>query len=438
VSAGTAAGAGPVSSLWDELGIGVRARRDVLGIGVDGLVGLALRRNPLRSHLLVSRVLGKHLPVDPARALACGRLLAGEIGAVAGMPDAALVIGYCETATSLGHAVADCLPGSYYLHTTRRRVPGRAPTLEFTESHSHAAFHWLMPADPGAVTEARPVVLVDDELSTGRTALGTIRALHAYAPHPSYVVATLFDARPASARSGFDELAGELGVPIVVVSLLTGEVTVPADIAERAARIRARTGAAPAGASLAARRHKLRRIVADWPAGLPDGARHGWAPAHSDRLSPALAPVAREIAAGLTKGGRTLVLGTEEFMYVPLRIADALVGTAAGDVRFQSTTRSPVHVVDVEGYAIRSGLSFPSPDEPARISHVYNVRPGMYDDIVVVLDDGAQAARGPGGGPRPAGGAALAGLLGGLRGCGAVTLVTIPSFVPAERTGTGI
>lgn len=425
MSAGTAAGAGPVPSLWDELGIVVRARRDVLGGGVDGLVGLALRRNPLRAHLLVSRVLGKHLPVDPARALACGCLLAREIGA--GLPDAPLVIGYCETATSLGHAVADCLPGSYYLHTTRRRVPGRAPLLEFTESHSHAAFHWLMPAVPGVIADPRPVVLVDDELSTGRTALGTIRALHAYAPHPSYTVATLFDARPASARSGFDELAGELGVPIVVVSLLSGEVTVPADIAERAARIRARAGGAPADTSLAARRHKLRRIVADWPADLPDGARHGWSPAQTDRLGPALVPLAREIATGLTKGGRTLVLGTEELMYVPLRIADALAATAAGDVWFQSTTRSPVHVVDVDGYAIRAGLSFPSPDEPARISHVYNVRPGLYDDIVVVLDD---AGRVPGG-PRPVGGAALAGLLGGLRGCAAVTLVTIPSFVPA-------
>ena len=45
---------------------------DRLGIGLTGspelpqLIGLALRRNPRRAHLLVSHVLGKHVPQDPA------------------------------------------------------------------------------------------------------------------------------------------------------------------------------------------------------------------------------------------------------------------------------------------------------------------------------------------------------------------------------------
>ena len=35
------------------------------GEPLDGLVELALRRNPKRAHLLVSTVLGKHVPTDP-------------------------------------------------------------------------------------------------------------------------------------------------------------------------------------------------------------------------------------------------------------------------------------------------------------------------------------------------------------------------------------
>ncbi|HEY2222562.1 phosphoribosyltransferase domain-containing protein, partial [Actinomycetospora sp.] len=33
--------------------------------GLTDLVGLALRRNPRRAYLLVSRVIGKHVPCDP-------------------------------------------------------------------------------------------------------------------------------------------------------------------------------------------------------------------------------------------------------------------------------------------------------------------------------------------------------------------------------------
>ncbi|HMA45705.1 MAG TPA: phosphoribosyltransferase domain-containing protein, partial [Frankiaceae bacterium] len=262
--------------LAGALGLSVRVDHDAHGAGLDGLAGLALRRNPRRAHLLVSRVLGKHLPVDPAVALAAGAVLAGRVspapGPAARVPP--LVVGYCETATSLGHAVADALPGAAYLHSTRRVVPGWRPLLEFDEAHSHASHHWLMPADPDLLRTPRPVVLVDDELTTGRTALATIRALHRLARHPSYTVAALLDLRPAAERAGFDRLAEELGVPVRAGALLSGELLVPADVAERARAVLARHGrpaAPPPGPC-----HPVRRVAVDWPAELPDGARHGW------------------------------------------------------------------------------------------------------------------------------------------------------------------
>ena len=44
-------------------------------IAVKDLVGLALRRNPKRAHLLVSTVLAKHVPTEPALVMAAGGLL---------------------------------------------------------------------------------------------------------------------------------------------------------------------------------------------------------------------------------------------------------------------------------------------------------------------------------------------------------------------------
>ncbi|MBX6388174.1 MAG: phosphoribosyltransferase family protein [Frankia sp.] len=444
--------------LWAELGLVAQVSDDATGAGLRGLVGLALRRNPRRAHLLVSRVLGKHLPVAPHAALRAAAALAERVRAESAVVAAAertglapFVLGYCETATALGHAVADGLAGSDYLHTTRRAVAGTRSPLELAETHSHAVHHWLLPADPRLLTDPRPLLLVDDELSTGDTALGTIRALHAYAPRPAYTVATLLDARPAPARAAFAALAERLGVPIDVVSLVSATVTVPPDIAERARRLRERFAAPGAddraaaggpgegggdGQAVGGRRGRglgdggVAWLRLPWPAGLPDGGRHGWSPARRAQLDDGVEELAVLVAAELVApGGRTLVLGTEELMYTPMRLAAALATVTGGDVRYQSTTRSPVHVLDVPGYAIRRALRFPAPDDPRRVSQVYNVGPGRYDDIVVVVDDGTDAAV-PADAWPPDGGPALAGLVEALRRCAPLTVVTLPSYTP--------
>ena len=60
-------GAAPWSGTWvaDHLGLELRTTATPLGLDLADLLGLAVRRNPRRAHLLVSRVLGKHVPTDP-------------------------------------------------------------------------------------------------------------------------------------------------------------------------------------------------------------------------------------------------------------------------------------------------------------------------------------------------------------------------------------
>jgi hypothetical protein len=117
-----------------------------------------------------------------------------------------------------------------------------------------------------------------------------------------------------------------------------------------------------------------------------------------------------------TAAPRVLVLGTEELMYVPMRLAGSLAERIRpGRVLTQSTTRSPVAPLDRDGYAVRSALSFPAPDEPGRACHLYNVAPGRYDAIVVVCDPPATTADAP--------------LLDALATCAPVVQVRLP-----ERT----
>jgi adenine/guanine phosphoribosyltransferase-like PRPP-binding protein len=417
-----------MTAVWSGAWVAERFGLAVTGQGgasaVRDLVGLALRRNERRAHLLVSTVLGKHVPADPRLVHATGI----RLGALAGeqVRGASLVLGYAETATGLGHLVADAL-GADYLHSTRRQVAGVEPMGGFEEEHSHATSHLLLPEDPTLLCRPGPLVLVDDELSTGRTALNTIAALHALRPREQYVIATLVDLRSASDVARLAATAAALDARIDVVALATARIEVPDQFPADAAQFVAGhtdvvAGGGAAGSILRA---------GGWPAGVRDGGRHGFGAADRLALRDAADRCAAQLAGQVT-GARVLVLGFEELMYAPLMIARGL-GDSLGpraSVRFSATTRSPVLAIDAPGYPIRTRLAFPSHDDPAGgpgQRFAYNVAPAAdaqpLTDVVVVVDDVADTAE-----LHSAGG-----LLAQLAGsCERVHLLVLPSYRPAR------
>ena len=443
-----------------RLGVGLTTTRSAVGLPLDALVGLALRRNPRRAHLLVSTVLGKHVPTDPRVVQAAGTLLgllvadalAGSstvaeaarradvtqalTAALAGGPGAAehlllvvdglhdsvtpapaaggttVVVGYAETATALGHCVGAAL-GAPSLHSTRRPVAGVAPAAGFAEEHSHATEHLLLPADPRFLADASTLVLVDDEISTGKTVLNTVRALHADSPRERYVVAALVDLRSPDDQERFAALGREIGARVDVVALTSGTIALPGDVLERAPLVVAEqsarqellsadgtdgtdgTGRAggPDGDPAAARAAVSRRAA--WEDGVREGGRHGFSVEDETVLRARSAALAEDLARDLV-GDDVLVLGFEELMYAPLLVGVALTAAVSDSVRvrYSTTTRSPVLSLDDPGYAIRTTVAFPAHDDPddgpgPRFAH--NVAPGVdlsrrFTDIVVVVD----------------------------------------------------
>lgn len=398
----------PSGGVWSGAWVGERLGVELVGDEeLGGLLGLALRRNPKRAHLLVSNVLGKHVPQSPAvvhgHGFALGRRVRELLGAAGART--AVVLGYAETATGLGHSVADGVGEAPYLHSTRRPVEGVHQAGGFEESHSHATSHLLLPEDPTLLAGRGPLVLVDDEFSTGNTVLNTIRALHERYPRKWYVVVALVDMRSAADQGRLAEFAREIGARVDLVATAKGTVRLPEGVLEKGQALVAEYEAASAGPAGKGGASQVTPVDLGWPAGLPDGGRHGFTPAHRARLESALPAMAARLAAALPPGARrVLVLGFEELMYAPLALARELErlmeGTAneAGqgpEIRFSTTTRSPVLAVDDPGYAIRSRIVFPAHDDPADgpgERYAYNVAGGGFDAVVAVVDSAGDTA----------------------------------------------
>ncbi|WP_204116887.1 phosphoribosyltransferase [Streptomyces sp. CS147] len=413
-----------------------------LGVGLEGdgelreLLGLALRRNPKRAHLLVSNVLGKHVPQKPSVVYGAGYGLGERVRALLGEEEArrAVVLGYAETATGLGHAVADGLRDAPYLHSTRRPVAGVRQAGGFEEAHSHATSHLLLPEDPALLAqgaEASALVLVDDEFSTGNTVLNTIRALHETHPRDRYVIVALVDMRSPADRDRLTAFAAEIGARVDLVTRSTGTVTLPDGVLERGQALVAAQEAEAADPvpGVAGHPAPVTRVDLAWPAGVPDGGRHGFTPAHRAALEAVLPDLAERIAGALgddARRGRVLVLGFEELMYAPLRLGTALERALGADaeVRYSTTTRSPVLAVDDPGYAIRTRLVFPAHDTPADgpgDRYAYNVAGAGFDAVVAVVDSTADTPELH----------APEGLLARLAAhTGQVLLAVVPSYTP--------
>ena len=69
-----------------------------------------------------------------------------------------------------------------------------------------------------------PIVLVDDEITTGKTALNIIRSIQNKFPREEYIIASLLDWRSHTNRKQFKQLEEELQIKIHVISLLEGSI----------------------------------------------------------------------------------------------------------------------------------------------------------------------------------------------------------------------
>ncbi|WP_330665085.1 phosphoribosyltransferase [Tepidibacter sp.] len=414
-------------NILDDLKLEVCIKDNPYQISLDKLFNMAARKNKKRSFLFVSKVLGKHIPVNPYIPLIAGSALATRYMQIVHnedpknikelinafneeenikeayesiykkcfeLPKNCIFIGFAETATALGQSMYSCFSNSgVYIHTTRESISNLNSIINFEEEHSHATSHRFYSINDNILKSEDTVVLVDDEITTGKTALNIIDSIQKQYPRKKYVVASLLDWRSDEDIQKFKEKEKELDISIKMVSLLYGNIKEQGKINEEIKSntrdvLDLKNDCSIKYIDLSNFFENL--ISGDYKEGLScknpyllETGRFGIKEENKEYIE----CKTKEIGNYLKKmrtGRNTLCLGTGEFMYIPMKIASYM----GEGVRYHSTTRSPIYPYDKRGYGAKNAFQFECPEDNSITNYIYNIPYGYYDDIYIFFERG--------------------------------------------------
>ena len=326
---------------------------------LDDLLSFAERINPKRAFLFVSKVLGKHIPVAPSVMQKSYQDLAALIPT--NLPYPISVIGMAETAVGLGAGVyrelkPDFGENAIFLTTTRHPVE-TLPTLGlFLEEHSHAQDQFILSSHDAIkhqhILSSKTLILVDDEISTGKTFRNLILSLKKSGlEHVERIIlVTLVNWAEQHL------VTDDLGIPVEVVSLLHGHWQWQDNNKEIDIQM----------PNVSSTQQQSQKIIApnDW----------GREPTFLE------CSVWQKIES-IQAHEKVLVLGSGEFTWIPFLMAEQLEKQGV-EVYFSSTTRSPI----MQGQSIESICLFKDNYGLNMNNYAYNVKHQEFDRVFLIIE----------------------------------------------------
>lgn len=353
------------------------------------------RINKKRSFLFISKRLGKHLENNSSKILHGAMLLSRRLNEVFVKADdnfdwelgeeqfvnkyfndfynnknKMVFIGFAETATGIGQSVFDRFDNSLYFHTTREDVEGEKSLLNFEEEHSHATSHRCY-VEEGYLKNDYPVVLVDDEVSTGNTSLNIIKDIHSKFPRKEYVVVSILNWMNDDELEGYKKFEKENNVKIHLVYLFKGKIdrTYQENLGEN--KIFDTTIDVKNNVKVSILDNFIRvsdkYIKETGRFGMTSKEQHDWKIELKNIVK--------------NEGKETLVIGNGELMYIPIVYSYLL-----GDKKVKTTTRSPIFANNEESNVIKTAYKFDSLDGDSVPYYIYNLSEKIYDKYVLMLE----------------------------------------------------
>lgn len=353
------------------------------------LVRIAKRENNTkRGYLVVDPLQGKHVPVEPSKALNLFKSLAEKLqGKYEG--ERLLLIGFAETATAIGAQAAITL-GTKYIQTTREVIPD-VSYLFFSEAHSHATEQKLVKDDiDRVINETDRIVFVEDEVTTGNTIMNIIRIIRReYQRKIKFAVASLLNGMTEEYLKIYRE--EEIELHYLVKTDHSGYSAIAEKYHCDGLSIRA-----------IQEDHTQEKLAVSIQDKIWNELPHiisipGWMNARrfvdAKQYETACKKLAKTVITEtvVKQGERVLVIGTEEFMY-PALLTGYEIEKMGCVVRCHSTTRSPIAVSTEEEYPLHCRYELRSLYDPDRKTFIYDLE--SYDRVIVMTDSALVSLKG--------------------------------------------
>lgn len=344
----------------------------------EELIGIAKRENNnIRRYLVVNKLQAKHVPVSPRKALMMFQELANLLKEQYSK-ERLLLIGFAETATAIGSAIAIELK-SAYMQTTREVIPG-VHYLFFSEAHSHATEQKLIQEDMDQVIHKTDrIIFIEDEITTGNTIMNIVLILKKRYPEKvKYSVASLLNGMEADSLATFKK--HEINVHYLLKTKHDQYTKIAEGFRGDGTYVSAVSVVKPENLECKENLEyaNLRKIDA-----------RGWLNARRAILAKDYSDACNRLWQQINHTGflqgkaRVLVLGTEEFMYPALYIASKIEENASF-VRCHSTTRSPIVVSNETNYPLHKRYELLSFYDRKRTTYLYDL--DTYDSVIIVTD----------------------------------------------------
>lgn len=343
---------------------------------VEDIIKMAKRHNnPKRDFLFVNTLLGKHIAVQGRDALMMHRALGAKVYELfkeKGWENKkVLLVGFAETATALAQNIMfyslkfkEKFPLNIvgYTQTTREELPSNQYTnIAFEEEHSHATSQKLY---FDKELDYDVVLFVEDEITTGNTILNFISQFEKHQSGKDYAVASILNWQNDKDAKTFSEKGVE------VAFLVRGKMKTEL----------------PSFSIKEGKEYDLYQDEVNYKANL------------SLRNNPRLPMTVEEFSEYVTFGDnkdkefsklislkdskkKTLIIGTEENMFVPIFFAIII------DADVKATTRSPIESSLENGYPISSRLKLNSAYESGRVTYLYDMDLGDYEQFVIFVEE---------------------------------------------------
>jgi hypothetical protein len=389
---------GILARLWYEKCYGIRNIADVTDVNVDTTAYI----NAVNTNILVDALI--KLQTTPQMDSATYSKIKASVNEILKaplkLPESTLFIGFAETATGIAQSVFSNFTNASYIHTTREKLDALEPSFTFNEEHSHAVEHALYTLDKNFLKQFGRIVLIDDELTTGNTAINLMRNL----PGNLFGLISILDWRSNEQLEKFYNMKD---IDVTVCSLVKGIISELVDIPSidcdaydcdaKPETTNIEDIKVKISSDLAVN-HKIIFIENDknLKGYLQYTGRFGISDISNEEIQASIKKAANLLKESRTTGN-CLCLGTEEFIYLPCRIAEELgditvdsnsdcitdcACTSAGStVFFHSTTRSPIYSKTDEAYCIKNKVEFPSPSKENVKNYLYNIPYDFYEQV---------------------------------------------------------